>query len=263
MADIFTFRQKPIAAFLAALRITARPPETAQEAKNTMDARTDIPEGKETPQSAENGHWLAGVDFNSTEQEPALPVFDDQPKREQARLVQTIGARLAEARELCNMSQSVAAQRLGYSNSSKLSKVEGATDTNSVPLWLIVRASKLYDVSMDFLFGTSDDWETGLRRPVQGWLLDTWQAARVRDLEALEKLHRRVGTISSLLPAVANEAERTAEAIERFAELNPEFEEMRGSARLAAAAENLIRHAAKANSTMQRFRVEIGARQEA
>lgn len=98
-------------------------------------------EVEETPQSAENSDWIAGVDFESAEQEPALPVFDEQPKREQARLVQTIGARLAEARELCNMSQSVAAQRLGYSNSSKLSKVEGATDTNSVPLWLIVRAS--------------------------------------------------------------------------------------------------------------------------
>lgn len=258
MADIFTFRQKPIAAFLAALRITARPPETAQEAKNTMDARTDIPEGKETPQSAENGDWLAGVDFEDSTETPALPLFDTDPKQDQASLVQTIGDRLAEARELCDMPQSVAAKHLGYSNPSMLSKVEGATDRNSVPLWLLVRASKLYDVSMDFLFGTSDDWETGLQRPVQGWLLDTWQAARVRDLAELEKLHRRVAAISSLLPAVADEAERVAETIERFAELNPEFEEMRGSARLAAAAENLTRHAEKANSTMQRFRVEIG-----
>ncbi len=256
---IFQPRQKPIAAFVASLKIPAKAPETAQGREVTTEPSETMTEVEETPQSAENSDWIAGVDFESAEQEPALPVFDDQPKREQARLVQTIGARLAEARELCNMSQSVAAQRLGYSNSSKLSKVEGATDTNSVPLWLIVRASKLYDVSIDFLFGTSDDWETGLRRPVQGWLLDTWQAARVRDLEALEKLHRRVGTISSLLPAVANEAERTAEAIERFAELNPEFEEMRGSARLAAAAENLIHHAAKANGAAQRFRVEIGA----
>ena len=258
MADIFTFRQKPIAAFLAALRIPARPPENAQEAKNTMDAPADIPVDGKTPQSAENGDWLSGVDWGDADQVPAIPVFDGDPKREQARLVQIIGARLAEARELCNMSQSVAAQRLGYSNSSKLSKVEGATDTNSVPLWLIVRASRLYDVSIDFLFGCSDDWETGLQRPVQGWLLDTWQAARVRDLAELEKLHRRVAAVSSLLPAIADESERTAEAIRRFAEINPGFDDMRGGAPLAAAAENLVRHAAKANSTIQRFRVEIG-----
>ena len=259
MADIFTFRQKPIAAFLTALRITARPPETAQEAKNTMDAHTDVPEGEKTPQSAENSDWLAGVDFESAEQEPALPLFDTDPKQDQASLVQTIGARMREARELCDMPQSVAAKRLGYANPSMLSKVEGATDSNSVPLWLIVRASRLFDVSIDFLFGTSDDWETGLQRPVQAWLLDTWQAARVRDLAELEKLHRRVAAVSSLLPAVADEAERTAEAIRSFASQNPEFEDMRGSARLAAAAENLTRHAEKALSTIQRFRVEIGA----
>lgn len=255
----FPFRQTVIAASLAVIRITAKQAQSNQETKKPMTECRGIPENEKTPHSAGNGDWLSSVDWDDADQAPAVPVFDGDPKREQARLVQVIGARLAEARELCNMSQSVAAQRLGYSNSSKLSKVEGATDTNSVPLWLIVRASKLYDVSIDFLFGTSDDWETGLKRPVQGWLLDTWQAARVRDLAELEKLHRRVAAVSSLLPAVADEAWRVAEAIERFAELNPEFEEMRGSARLAAAAENLISLAANANGAAQRFRVEIGA----
>ena len=259
MADIFTFRQKPIAALLAALRIPARPPETAQEAKSTMDAVTDIPEDEKTTESAESGEYAPGADFEDDTETHAMPLFDADPKQDQASLAQTIGARMREARELCDMPQSVAAKRLGYSNPSMLSKVEWATDRNSVPLWLIVRASKLYDVSMDFLFGTSDDWETGLQRPVQGWLLDTWQAARVRDLAELEKLHRRVTAISSLLPTVADEAERTAEAIRRFAEINPGFDDMRGGAPLAAAAENLIRHAAKANSTIQRFRLEIGA----
>ena len=74
-------------------------------------------------------------------------------RMEQAAAVKTIGARMRQARELCNLSQSAAAKRLGYSNSSKLSKVEGATDTNSVPLWLILRAAKVYEVSIDFLFG--------------------------------------------------------------------------------------------------------------
>lgn len=203
-----------------------------------MDAHADIPE-------------------DDTET-PAMPLFDTDPKQDQASLVQIIGARMREARELCDMPQSVAAKRLGYANPSMLSKVEGATDSNSVPLWLIVRASRLFDVSIDFLFGTSDDWETGLQRPVQAWLLDTWQAARVRDLAELEKLHRRVAAVSSLLPAVADEAARTAESIERFAELNPEFEDMRGSARLAAAAENLTRHAQDASAAFRRFRLEIG-----
>lgn len=223
-----------------------------------MDAALMITEDEETSQSAENCGWLSDVDFDSDDEAPALPVFDSDPKRDQACLVQTIGARMREARELCNMSQSAAAKRLGYSNPSKLSKVEGATDTNSVPLWLIVRASKLYDVSVDFLFGLTDDFEVGLQRGVQTWLVVELEKSRIRDMAELEKLHRRVTAISALLPVIADESERTAEAIRRFAEINPGFDDMRGGAPLAAAAENLIRHAAKANSTAQRFRVEIG-----
>lgn len=64
-------------------------------------------------------------------------------KHDQSALVRTIGERLREARELNNLSQSEAAKRLGYSNPSKLSKVESATDTNSVPLWLIVGAARV------------------------------------------------------------------------------------------------------------------------
>lgn len=263
MADISRFRQKPIAAFLAALRITARPPETAQEAKNTMDARTDIPEGKETLQSAGNDDRQFLADFDSEEEAPALPVFRDNVKSEQAAVVKTIGARMREARELCNMSQSAAARRLGYSNPSKLSKVEGATDTNSAPLWLIVRASKLYDVSVDFLFGVSDDFETGLQRPVQTWLIGELEKSRLADMKALEKLHRRVSVVCSLLPSVADEASRAVAAIRRFQELNPEFDDLRGGATLIAVAEKLSGHAQKAEILIHRFHAEIGARQEA
>lgn len=259
MADLFKFRQTVIAASLAVIRIPAKQAQSNQETKKPMNACPNIPEDEKTPQSAENSGWLSGVDFENDDEAPGLPVFRDNVKIEQAALVKTIGARMREARELCNMSQSAAARRLGYSNPSKLSKVEGATDTNSAPLWLIVRASRLYDVSIDYLFGASDDFETGLQRPVQTWLIGEWEKSRLADMKALEKLHRRVAAVSSLLPAVADEAVRTAEAIKSFSCLNPEFEDMRGSARLAAAAENLIRHAEKASSTIQRFRVEIGA----
>ena len=211
-----------------------------------------------TPQNAGNDDRQSLADFDSEKEAPALPVFRDNAKIEQEAVVKTIGARLVEARELCNMSQLAAAYRLGYSNSSKLSKVEGATDTNSVPLWLIVRASKLYDVSIDFLFGATDDFEVGLQRPVQGWLLNEWEKARRRDMEALWKLNRRVSVVCSLLPNIAEEAERTAEAIQRFAEINSGFDDMRGGARLAASAENLTRLARDANATVRRFRLEIG-----
>ena len=82
----------------------------------------------------------------------------------QARTLRVCGARFKEARvELCNMTLSHAAGQLGYANPSKLSKVENASDGYPVPLWLLVEASKLYEVSTDFLLGASDDWERSAR----------------------------------------------------------------------------------------------------
>ena len=121
-------------------------------------------------------------------------------RQEQAAAVKTIGARMRQARELCNLSQSAAAKRLGYQNPSKLSKVELATDTNSVPLWLIVRAARVYEVSVDFLFGATDDWEVGARmtqeRETSAWMFDAWEKARQRDMETLKRLHDRVQTLT-------------------------------------------------------------------
>lgn len=71
-------------------------------------------------------------------------------RRKQTEAVKTIGARLKASRVLCNLSLSEAARRLGYANPSKLSKVENATDTNSVPLWLIRDAAELYEVSTEY-----------------------------------------------------------------------------------------------------------------
>jgi len=181
-------------------------------------------------------------------------------RQEQAAAVKTIGARMRAARELCNLSQNAAAKRLGYSNSSKLSKVEGATDTNSVPLWLILRAANVYEVSIDFLFGASDDWETGARmtqeREVSAWLHDTWEKARQRDMEVLKRLHDRMQTLAQTVADMVVLAEDAGLALTRFAELNPAFEEMRAGSRLVAAVERASNAAKSAKTKMARFRME-------
>lgn len=257
MTDLFPFRQTAIAASLAAIRIPAKQAQRIQGAKNPMNECRDVPEAEKTPQGA--GNWLSGLlDWDKDDEAPALPVFDVSPKVEQAALVRTIGSRLEEARELCNMSQQVAAKRLGYSNSSKLSKVEGATDTNSVPLWLILRAAKLYEVSIDFLFGLTDDWEVGASLGEQSFLLEAWEQARRRDLAALLEVRRRVAEVSKLVPAIAQAAEQVVEVLARFREINPGFDEMRGGARLVAVSEALQQHSRKAARAVSHFRAEIG-----
>jgi transcriptional regulator with XRE-family HTH domain len=181
-------------------------------------------------------------------------------RQEQAVVVKTIGARMRQARELCNLSQSAAAKRLGYSNSSKLSKVEGATDTNSVPLWLILRAARVYEVSVDYLFGMTDDWEIGARmtqeREVSAWLFDAMEKSRLREMEILKKLHDRVEVMGETVAVICPAATDVGEALARFIELNPKFQDMRGGATLMKQVSRAAAAAAAAQGKLARFRVE-------
>lgn len=176
-------------------------------------------------------------------------------------MVRTIGERMRQARELCNLSQSAAAKRLGYANPSKLSKVESSTDTNSVPLWLIRKAAEVYEVSVDFLFGFTDDWEVGARmtqeREVSAWLADAWSTGRERDLLALKQLNDRLSVLRESI-AVGIAMMREADtALDRFSELNPAFEEdMRGSNRLVNAVKNARAAAEQSNAKLAKLKLD-------
>lgn len=176
-------------------------------------------------------------------------------------MVRTIGERMRKARELCNLSQSAAAKRLGYANPSKLSKVESATDTISVPLWLIRRAAEVYEVSTDFLFGFTDDWETGARmtqeREVSAWLAKAWNDGRERDLIVLRQMNDRMAALRECINTGIAMTREAKAALDRFAELNPEFaEDMRGSNRLQNAVVNALIAADTAKAKLIRLRLD-------
>lgn len=176
----------------------------------------------------------------------------------QIELVKTVGARLKASRELNNLSLSEAAQRLGYSNPSKLSKVENATDTNSVPLWLIRDAARIYDVSVDYIFGLAKDWETGVPRGMTGWLMDEWEFQRRRDATTLANLAARVDACVTLIPALAADALAVRAGLDRLAELNPDaWPEIRGAGRLFSGIERLEQSTAAAAIAEKRLRLDI------
>ncbi|MBL8474406.1 MAG: helix-turn-helix transcriptional regulator [Rhodocyclaceae bacterium] len=181
-------------------------------------------------------------------------------RQAQAAVVRTIGARMRAARELCNLSQSAAAKRLGYSNSSKLSKVEGATDTNSVPLWLILRAASVYEVSVDYLFGVSEDWEVGARmtqeRETSAWMFDAWEAARRRDMDVLRRLHDKLSSMSESVSLMFDAISETEDALRAFESLNKRFADMRGGARLVNKVLRAVEAGNNAKARMARFKVE-------
>lgn len=176
----------------------------------------------------------------------------------QAELVKTIGARLKASRELCNLSLSEAARRLGYANPSKLSKVENATDTNSVPIRLIRDAARVYEVSTEYIFGLSDDFEAGVPRGMTPHLLDQWDRMRSRDLQALIALQKKIEAATAVIPTIQRDAQNVIDAINRLTDLNGDaFVDLRGGSILTAAADRLKKSAADALQAERRLHLVL------
>jgi len=180
---------------------------------------------------------------------------------DQAEVVRTFGKRMREARELCSLSQQEAAKRLGYANSSKLAKVEGATDTVSVPFWLIPKAAQIYDVSVDFLFGFTDDWErdpiVSQQRQVGHWLFEHWERARNAEVNAIRVLCNRLATVEK---AVAHAMTRSVDfktLLDRFREINPEFDDMKMGAKLLRFAIETVEESHGITAELKRYHAYI------
>jgi transcriptional regulator with XRE-family HTH domain len=154
----------------------------------------------------------------------------------QAQLVKTFGERMSQARELCGYSQLKAAKLLGYSNSSKLAKIEAASDTNSVPLWLIPKAAEVYGVSIDFLFGVSDVWDRdpviAQEQHIGQWLEARWQQMKESQDNALKALHDKHAELTGLITRTLRRSKENLECVEQVRQNNKVFADLRGGAKL-------------------------------
>lgn len=183
-------------------------------------------------------------------------------KVDQQRVVKTFGQRMREARDLCGFSQIKAAKLLGYANSSKLAKIEAASDTASVPLWVIPRAAEVYMVSTDFLFGISDDWEkdpvVSQQRQIYTGLLDHWERARAAELNAIRTLNNKLFAVSK---AVSHGLKRSFEMralVERIREINPWFDdELKLGAKLLSLAIETTEEAVGISAELKRYKAYV------
>lgn len=183
-------------------------------------------------------------------------------KLKQAKAVKETGSRLKESRELCNMSLSTAAQKLGYLNPSKLSKIENATDTNSVPLWLLLEASKLYEVSVDFLTGQSDDWEYSARktqeREVSRYMAEQIERNIRNTVNMARIFNDEFEWASGSIIAMAFSPDEIQAAMKEVINLNPEaWQEMRSGNKLLNAIEKAQQLATNATSGLKRFKRKV------
>jgi transcriptional regulator with XRE-family HTH domain len=188
---------------------------------------------------------------------------------EQVNLAQAVGKRLREAREIAGYSQQVAAQRLGYQNSSKLARIESGHDAGRaaahIPLWVIYRAAEVYGVSIDYLFGLTETMEIDedrcqAARDMVVLMREEWERQRWRDVVATRAILDRVKTLESMISVLAGEAADLATAMQRVEELNPEsWQEMRGGSKLKIGVERVTATVRATEARLRRINQEARA----
>lgn len=177
----------------------------------------------------------------------------------QCRTIRATGARLNEARELCNMSLSYAAEQLGYSNPSKLSKVENASDGYPIPLWLVVEASKLYEVSTDFLLGASGDWERSARmtqeREVSRFQAEKMEIEIRKACSTNYLLHDELAWASGTIVSMTFSMDEIAATLDRVKIINPElWQEVKGGVKLEEDVRKSLQVVEAARAGVKRYR---------
>jgi len=183
-------------------------------------------------------------------------------RTEQAELAQAVGARLREAREMACFSQQQAAKMLGYSNSTKLSKIESGKHSSQIPLWVLKRSAELYDVSLDYLTGVTETMERdedkrSIGREMAVHMRESWERMRMRDVVVQGGVIERVKMLEDGLVLVDMEAKESQQAMSRFVALNEKtWLDMRGGTRLEAAIERTADAARHSRARVRRFRSE-------
>jgi len=156
----------------------------------------------------------------------------EELKLRQKQVVALYGTRMREARELNNLTQQKAAEKFGYANSSKLAKIENASDTNSFPLWIIPAAADIYGVSIDFLFGKSDDWERDAtvcqERDLSNALMAHWERARASELNAIRVLNNKLTSLSRGVSFSLDKAKQLKDLVNKVIDLNQPTDESEG-----------------------------------
>jgi transcriptional regulator with XRE-family HTH domain len=172
-------------------------------------------------------------------------------------IIKIVGGRMREARELCKLPRHVAADRLGVSDQS-LDRIESGIDIETIALKVIRQASLIYDVSVDFLLGFSDDWEVDPKtrqdrefaaylHQEQAKLFSRWAVNQLR-------VERQMKTLSTAVNALRIEVAETFEALDTFEALNPGFKDLPGGSMIRYRIEKANRAAQNAYLSLVRCR---------
>ncbi len=173
-----------------------------------------------------------GVTVNSARKATLTSTPSEQ---DQAVLSCEVGLRMRESRIMSGLSQVDAAKRLGYKNSSKLSKIEKG-QSSRIPLWVIRRAATIYDVSCDYLFGITqtmerDDVSHAALRELHAFMFAEFDKRHVQDVAVMMAIRLKLESIEQMIVLASEQAKQLEEA-KQFVEVLPEWQDVRGGNRL-------------------------------
>lgn len=191
-----------------------------------------------------------------------LPPLSDEERRARANeLRRMIGQRMRAARELCLLGRDEAARMLGLT-AQQLERFEGTVGRGANHPE-IVAAANLYEVSTDYLYGITQEFETDFstaqRRAAGAWLFQRFEQNWRDQLAKFAQLDRRLEKFAWLIEAMAVVADENAAAIASLRARNPEFDDMRGGATVVRLAEQLVRRGTEGRALLKRFCTEAGA----
>jgi transcriptional regulator with XRE-family HTH domain len=178
--------------------------------------------------------------------------------------LKAFGLRMQDAREIAGYSQTFAAKKLGYSNSSRLNKIEKGIDIKSISVPFVMKASKTYGVSIDFLLGASKDWDRDVNichiKGITNLLAEEWAKSHINDVKAMNYMGNKLQVINKafdlIWPAICD----IRKALIRFIELNPKFDDMRGGASLVGSIDRAEFAAHTVKGLLKRFQSDCRSR---
>ncbi|QSB02665.1 hypothetical protein JWZ98_06935 [Methylomonas sp. EFPC1] len=159
--------------------------------------------------------------------QPANDLF-----QEKSEIVKTFGQRMTMAREMCGLSGLQAAELLGYQNSSKLSKIEHASDPETIPAFLPYKAAIVYQVSMDYLFGLASDWQRDPVTAQEQQIKRALEEVTADENNAIRNLFDQLTIVEQAAEVAFNRFGEIKKIVNRFREINPEFDELKLGAKL-------------------------------
>lgn len=175
---------------------------------------------------------------------------------ERAELAKKVGERFKEARELVPMTQIDAAEQLGFSNSSQLAKIEGGY-SGTVQFYTIWKAAQLYDVSVDFLSGLSDDWERDpvvyQERKIGKWLHERAVRAAAKEINNTRILGNRLAVVERAVSFGLSGIMQLKSVIDDFAAKNEGFDDMRLGAKLLRVAAETTEQMVGVSAELKRY----------